>query len=75
MHPSRVFVSYLDRLPTLNIAYQPTRLERDPRRGMRRASYPSFCYFNAADENEHVIVLIFVNRAQMLLASHMVPHS
>ena len=39
---------------------------------MRRASYPSFCYFNAADENEHVIVLIFVNRAQMLLASHMV---
>jgi hypothetical protein len=63
VYPLRVCVSDLDCPPALNIAYKPTRLEHDPRRGTRRATQASFCYFHAADEDEHVIVVILVNRA------------
>jgi hypothetical protein len=58
----------LDCIPVVNVAYDPTRFEHDPRLGMRGVGEPAFRDFYTVDKDKDVIVIVPVNLTNGLVA-------
>jgi hypothetical protein len=57
-------------LPAVNVAYDPTRFEHNPRHRKRGVGTSAFRDFHTVDKDKYVIVVILVNRANGVFHAH-----
>jgi hypothetical protein len=66
----RAFEPHLDCVPSVNVAYDPTRFKHDPSHGMRGVGKSAFRDFHTAHKDKHVLVIVLVKFTNGLVVAH-----